>query len=202
MSKFYRCTFQFFKTDDGTFAQNVVCMEDASETQTLSQIGTTLDQQWWGLNSLAALRRMSTNVMRLEVIHIQRIDISPPPLTFPFSTALTVGNSGFNFLHQTLGLVFRIFDGSGGPAHRGRVYHYGTPTTFVQRQGPSPAGVTEFNILRDHWLNQFGPLPVSNLFWNIFHRDQVGAARFTRVTDIRLSPRLGVQRRRNFGVGM
>ncbi len=203
MSKFYRCTLQWRKNDATLFGQNVLCMEDASETMPLATIGQIMDEQWWGLAAGNALRLWTTNVVRLETVFIQRLDVTPSPASFPYTARGAVGNSSFNVKHPVLGFCFRLFDGGGGPRHRGRVYHYGTRSDWLSDAGPDNATLTtQIAALRDIWLNAFGPLPTSGLHWNLFHRDLSGAARFTRVTDIRLSPRLVVQRRRNFGVGM
>lgn len=201
MSAFYRVTITFRNTVIGTLAQNVIYMEDPSETLTPDAIRTRIDTFWWGSGAATQLRAMSSFQSQLFGLSIQKISPSPPGGTIPLTPALTVGNHGTAPFHPTLGFCFTLLDGLAGKKHRGRVYHCSTPTNLVSNGTPAATALTLFASLRDNWLNAFGPLPTSDLHWNIFHRDEVGAARFTRVTDLRLSPVIRVQRRRNIGVG-
>lgn len=197
----WRCTFTFRNTRVGLFSQNVIHMEDSSNVKTAQQIGTELDSGWWGLSAGAGLRNMTSNSYKLLNISLQRIDSSPAGGSIPFISAGAIGSIGATEVHPTVGFIFTLLDGGAGPQHRGRVYHSGTPAGQLVDGSPSAAAQTAFTSLRDTWLNRYGPLPTSGLNWVIWHRDKVGDARWTRVTDIRLAPFGRCQRRRNFGVG-
>jgi hypothetical protein len=201
MSAFWRCTLTFRNTLIGTLAQNVLYMEDASETLQPDAIRIKLEQFWWGSAANIQLRAMSSFNSQLFGLSLQKISPAPPGGTIPMTAPLTVGNHGVAPLHPTLGFCFTLLDGGAGRKHRGRVYHCGTPGNLISNGVPAANAITLWTTLRDAWLNAFGPLPTSDLFWNIFHRSEQGDARFTRVVDLRLSPVIRVQRRRNIGVG-
>jgi len=201
MSAFWRCTMTFRNTVVGTLSQNVLYMEDASETKTPDTIRALLESDWWGTTAGSALRAISSFQSQLFGISLQKISPAPPGGTIPVSPSLTAGNIGVAPFHPVLGFCFTLLDGGAGRKHRGRIYHCSTPSNQILNGVPSSGALTLFATLRTNWLNSFGPLPTTGLSWNIFHRNEVGDARFTRVTDFRISPVVRVQRRRNIGVG-
>jgi hypothetical protein len=197
----WRCTFTFRNTRLGLFSQNVVHMEDSSNIKTPQQIGSTLDSNWWGLGGTGGLRAMTSTSYKLLNISLQRIDTTPQGGSVPFISQGATGAVQATEVHPTVGFIFTLLDGGAGPRHRGRVYHSGTPTGYLFDGTPSATANATWTTLRDDWLNRFGPLPTTGLNWVIWHRDQQGDARWTRVIDIRLAPFGRCQRRRNFGVG-
>lgn len=190
----HRCTFQYFKTDDSTIGQNVLYFHNPDGVLTTSAIGTELNGNFW-----VYCKPFTTNVVRLETIFIKTVDSIPEGATFPFAADLSLGSLGFNVLHQVIGPVFQFFDGIGGPQHRGRMYPYGVASNQLNRNGPQPSMVTLFNTWRTNMLNRYGPTGASPLRHVIWHRT---SKTWDGITDYRLAPRLGVQRRRNFGVGL
>ena len=199
----WRATLIWKNTFELSFGQNVLHFNDPTNALTTDQIGGIIDNSWWGTNATPALRAMTANMTSLDFINLQRIDTNPAGGIIGFSSSKTVGNLVSNVWHEVVGYIFQLFDGFSGVRHRGRVYHYGTPSANGgnTRLGPGPATVTAFNTLRTHWLARFGPQGDSGLKWVIWHRGQVGDARWTQVSDIRISSKMGVQRRRNPGVG-
>jgi len=204
MSFIWRCTMNFFNTTNGTFAQNVIYMEDESELKTPDQIGALLDDNWWGATSgNPNLRNATSTNVRLETILFQRVFPLPPLGSTPYTTLLRAGGVGSAVKHAVLGIVFTIKDGQAGRAHRGRVYHYGVPGVLVTDAGPTPGNlVSTFNPIAAAWVDRFQTGGTSGLIWNIFHRGASNGGMFTRVASISVNPRLCVQRRRNFGVGI
>jgi len=196
----WRATFQWFKTDDSTFGQNVLYFNNQDNAMSLSAMGVELDQQWW-----TALKPLTTNVVRLDAIFFKDVGANPPGGTLPYATTLSTGTVGVNVMHQTLGFVFQIFDGTSGPKGRGRMYHYGSPSNHMNRSGPQPSAVTAFNTFRATWMTRYVTNGgTSGLRWVLWHRQsaQGDPAFASNITDIRLNPRICVQRRRNFGVGL
>ena len=193
-----RCTFQWFKTDDATFAQNVLYFDTDGNDLTPDTIGQDLQNNFW-----VFLKPMVSNVVRLEQIFIKELNNVPDTGAVPFSANLSVGTSGFNVLHQVLGPVFQFYDGGAGPKHRGRMYPYGVTSNHLNRSGPQPSLVTAFATWRTNMLTRYSNSGTSPLVHMIYHRrvapDPVA---WSPVTDYRLAPRLGVQRRRNFAVGL
>ena len=193
----WRCTFQFFKTDESTLGQNVLYFSNPENAMSVSQMGTELQDNWW-----VFLKPMISNTVRLEVIFFKQVDVIAAPGTVPWAANMSLGTGSFNAMHQVIGPVFQFFDGGSGPAHRGRMYPYCVSSNHLNRNGPQPSLITLFNTWRGQVLGRYGsPGGTSALTLNIWHRHpEVGNG--TSVKDIRLAPRLGVQRRRNFGVGM
>jgi hypothetical protein len=203
MSVIWRATVTWKYSSDNAFAQNVIYLEDPSETKTADYVGSKVELLWWGGSSSYALRRMTASAVQLWAIDLQKVHPLPVGGSIPYTPTRTTGAiTSANAWHYVVGIVFTIYDGGAGPRHRGRVYHYGTSNTTSLRMGPAGADLTNFPVLRDQWLNDFGPLPTSLLNWVIWHRDLTGTAKFTRVTDIRMQPFFGVQRRRTFGRGL
>lgn len=198
----YRITIQFKHTTDASLAQNVIHMEDPAGTLTPAAIGGIIENTWWGGSTNSALRLMTANAVSLDFIWIQRVDTTPPGGVLPYSPVKTAGTKVSNVWHEVVGFIFRLFDGGAGPSHRGRVYHFGTANTDSLRTGPSSGNVAQFNTLHDTWMAAFGPTGNSGLKWVLWHRNQVGNARWTQITDIRLSDKMGIQRRRNPGIGL
>lgn len=202
MSIVWRATLTFRNVALGVFSQNVLHFEDASETKSPDVVKNAIEQEWWGLSGSNRLVSMSSLNVQLINISLQRIDSTPAGGTIPFSTNNSNGSQGTGIVYPTVGLCFTLLDGGAGVKHRGRVYHTATPSNFLTNGVPSSACTTAFNALRTQWLNAFGPLPTTGLNWVIWHRQEQGNARWTRVVDIRLSPFARCQRRRNFGVGL
>ena len=205
MANFYRITMQYFNSAAGTTAQNVVCMEDASGTKTPEQIKDIMNLQWWGNATADALRFFSNTSTTLRKIFVQRVGTEFPEMVHEFVVTPTAGFNSDAILYPTIGLIFKLSDGFGGVRHRGRVYAPWCGNNLLGPAGVTSTATTRFNQvggLRDVWLNRFGPLPVADLFWNIRHRGQIGAAEFTRVTNITMSGIGGNQRRRNIGIGL
>jgi len=202
MSTFWRATLTWFNVNTGLFAQNVLFLEDASTTKTPATIAAAIENSWWGPTASTGLRAMSSFHTKLLNISLQKVSPAPAGGTIPIAGSNSAGNIGTGVVHPVVGFCFTLLDGQAGKQHRGRIYHTGTPSTLVLNGAPSPSAATAFATLRDSWLNSFGPLPTTDLFWNLFHRNAVGAAQFTRIVDIRLNNFLRVQRRRNYGVGM
>jgi hypothetical protein len=198
----WRATLTWLYVTDQVIAQNVLHMLDPSGTMTHTQVGSIIENQWWGSAAGLALRAMTIQNVTLNSIQLQRVDTTPPGGVLPYNTLKQGGGVVGTFWHEVVGFVFSIYDGGAGPAHRGRIYHFGTPSNANTRVGPSASNQNSFNLLRDDWLNKFGELPTSNLHWVIWHRGKQGDERWTKIKDIRLSPRFGIQRRRNPGVGM
>lgn len=200
----WRCTLQYLNTTDGGFAQNVLHMNDPAGTALPEEVGSIMDQQWWGSAAFPALDVMSANNVRLDSMTVQKIAPDPVGGIIPITVAKRLGQVVSNNYHHTIGVIFQLKDGLGGRMHRGRVYHYGSPSTNIglTRNGPGASTITIFNTLRGRWLSRFGEGGSTPLRWVIWHRNQVGDARWTNVVDIGLSPFLGVQRRRNPHVGL
>lgn len=201
MSVFYRVTATMFNSGTALRGQNVMYFEDPSETKTMPQLAAAMDSNWWGASGSSALRFITAQLCRSESYTIQKVFPSPPSGGVPFTANGVGGAQATLVLYPTVGFVFQLFDGGSGAKHRGRLFHYGTPTNLTTNFTPNASAVTNFNTVRDTWLNAFGPLPTTGFFWCIFHRAEVGSAQFTRVTDIRLAPFLHHQRRRNFATG-
>lgn len=201
MSAIWRTTLTYRNVALGVFSQNVLHFEDASETKTPDAIKTSVEQFWWGLSGSDRLVSMSSLNVQLINISLQRIDTNPAGGTIPFGTNNSAGSQGTGIVYPTVGLCFTLLDGGSGRKHRGRVYHSATPSNFLTNGVPSSVAVNAFASLRTKWLNSFGPLPTEGISWVIWHRAEQGNARWSKVTDIRLSPFARCQRRRNFGVG-
>jgi len=203
LSVFWRVTLTWKYTSDNAFAQNVIYMEDPSETKTPDYIGQQIDNFWWGNLANVALRKSTASAVQLWAVDLQKVWPLPAGGSIPYPTVRGAGGvTSANAWHYVVGMVFTLYDGGAGPRHRGRVYHYGTPNTTGLRSGPAGADLTNFALTRLNWLDAFGPLPTTLLNWCLFHRDLTGSDRFTRITDIRLQPLFGVQRRRTFGRGL
>lgn len=198
----YRITCTWKNTFELSFAQNVIHMEDPANTLTPSQVGDLIDVEWWGGSTSTMLRIMTANMSQLDFLNIQRVDTTPAGGVLPYSTLKTKGTLVDNVFHEVVGYVFRLFDGGAGPRHRGRLYHFGTPSSSNTRLGPSAGNVTAFNTLRAAWLSKFGPSGSTGLRWVLWHRDLTGSARWSQINDIRLASAFGIQRRRNPGVGL
>jgi len=199
----WRATFTWKNTFELSFAQNVLHFYDGSNLMNVQEIGDKLRDNFWGAGSGGTLlRSMTANMCKWDQLTLQRIDTTPTGGVFPYQTGGPVGDKVDNVFHEVVGYVFRFYDGGSGPRHRGRMYHFGTPSGSYTRLGPSPGNITAFNVMRLAWLNAFGPLPTTGLNLVLWHRDFTGEARHTNVIDIRLSTTMGIQRRRNPGVGM
>lgn len=199
----WRATFTWRNTFELSFAQNVLHFEDSSNLMDVNAIGTVLLSDLWGTTLNAPrLRNMTANMCQFYNLQLQRIDTTPPGGVFPFQTGGPTGVIVDNVFHEVVGYVFRFYDGGAGPRHRGRMFHFGTPQSSNTRLGPSTGNIATFNSMRTNWLNSFGPLPTTGLSLVLWHRDFQGDARWSRVIDIRLAPSMGIQRRRNPGVGM
>ena len=203
MSVFWKATITYKYTSDNAFAQNVIYLEDPSESKTPDFIGTAVQNDWWGGALNQCIRKMTASAVQIWNLDLQKVWPLPAGGSIPFTLTRTTGAiTSANAWHYVVGYVFTLYDGGAGPRHRGRVYHYGTPNTTSLRTGPAGADLTNFPVMRDQLLNAWGPLPTTLLHWCIFHRDLTGADRFTRITDIRMQPLFGVQRRRTFGRGL
>jgi hypothetical protein len=202
MSAFWRATLTFRDTSRGLNSQNVLFFEDPSETKTADSLAAAINGEWWG-NNLSAhrLTELSSFNVVLQTISLQKVAPSPPGGTIPLSGNLSPGVVGGATVHPSVGFCFTLLDGGSGRKHRGRVYHSSTVSSLISNGAPNSSALTAFNTLRTQWLNAFGPLPTTTWNWVLFHRNEVGSARFTRITDIRLSPFARIQRRRNYGVG-
>lgn len=193
----WRATFQFFKTDEATIGQNVLHFNNPDNLMDVSQMGQELDNFFW-----AFLKPMLAPSVRLEVIYFRDMQSTPGAGTVPWVTQLTTGTGSFNAMHQCMGPVFQFFDGQAGPRHRGRMYPYCVNSGDLNRQGPQPSLVTKFNTWRTNMFGRYiTGTGVSPMKLMLHHRHPEGPD-FTFVKDLRLAPRLGVQRRRNFGVGL
>lgn len=200
----WRCTLTWKNTTDGGFGQNVLHFLEPTDQMLPEQVGALLDQQWWGSAANPALDVMTSNNTQLDSMTVQRIVPDPAQGLVPVATAKRLGQTVSNNYHHVVGMIFQLRDGLGGRAHRGRVYHYGSPSVNqgLTRLGPGAGTVTNFNTLRTRWLTRFGENGTSGLRWVIWHRGQQGNARWSHVSDIILAPVLGVQRRRNPHVGL
>lgn len=202
MSRFFKATVTMFNSGTALRGQNVLWFEDPSETKTESQLFTAIDTEWYGLGTTSnRYRELTAQLSKSESVTIQRISPGPPTGGQPFTMSSAGGVQATLILYPTVGFVFQLFDGGAGAAHRGRVYHYGTPSNLTSNFIPNTVAATKFALVRDAWLNAFGPLPTTGFHLCIFHRKLTGDARWTRVTDIRLGAFLHHQRRRNFATG-
>lgn len=204
MSFFYRCTLNWRNTQEGTNAQNVLHFEDPSDTKSEATIGAIIDNEWWGIDpGDNHLRQYTCDAVVLQSITIQRVWPLPALGSVFYITAQRPGHQGGPVKHPGLGFLFTLRDGGAGRAHRGRVYHYGAVGGHLFNAGPNPALLfpNAFPTLIDHWLNNFGPLPVMGIHWCIFHRNVQDAGRFTRVVNVSVSPIVAFQRRRRVGIG-
>lgn len=202
MSAFWRCTLTFFNTNLTLYSQNVIYMEDPSETLTAANVDAAIESNWWGFSGSNALRVMSSFHVRLQNASYQRIEPGPPLAGVPLPGNLISGAIGSGVTHPCVGFCFSLLDGLGGRRHRGRTYHCATASSSVTNGVPTSTTQAQWIAVRDNWLNSFGPLPTTGLHWNLFHRDLSGAARFTRIVDVRLNGFTRIQRRRNYGTGI
>jgi hypothetical protein len=200
----WRATLTYKNTTDGGFAQNVLHFLEPTDTMLPEQIGPLIDTQWWGSAANPALDVISANNTLLDAMTVQRIDTEPAGGTVPITVLKRLGQVTSNNYHHTMGLIFQLRDGVAGRAHRGRVYHYGSPSTGIglTRLGPSASTIPLFTTLRNRWMLRFGENGTTGLRWVIWHRNQTGDDRWTRVVDVILSSTLGCQRRRNPHVGL
>jgi hypothetical protein len=201
MSTFWRATITFFNSNTSLRSQNVLWFEDPSNIVTPASIAATIDSEWWGPSGSNRLRAMSSFHVKNESYTLQKVSPSPPGGGIPIVASGITGAVGTGVVYPTVGLCFTTLDGGSGRRHRGRVYHSGTPSSFLLNGVAGPSAITAFNTMRDGWLNAFGPLPTTGLHWCIFHRDLSGDARWTRINDIRMSTFPKCQRRRNFNIG-
>jgi len=201
VSTFWRVTVTFFNSGVALRGQNVIWLEDPSNIKTETQIAAAMDLNFWGPSGSSALVFMTAQLVKAESYTIQKVSPAPPSGGIPVTANQVGGSQATLVLYPTVGLIFQLFDGGAGSAHRGRIYHYGTPSNLATNFIPNATAASRFATVRDTWLNAFGPLPTSGLHWCIFHRKLVGDARWTRVTDIRMAPFLHHQRRRNFATG-
>lgn len=201
MSAFWRCTITYLNVRTQLRSQNVVWMEDPSGNASAIVLGAALDMYWWGNQSPSGLRQMSSFNVKNEGYQLQRVSPAPPMGSVPVVGSNMTGSIGGTIAYPTVGLLFTLYDGGSGRKHRGRVYHSATAATDLTDSVPAGSVLTRFPILRDAWLNAFGPLPTSGFYWNIYHRKESGDARWTRVKDIAMQPYAKCQRRRNFGYG-
>lgn len=197
----YRCTLTYRNVALGVFSQNVIHLEDSSNIKSPEQIRDALQQEFWGLSGAPRLSLISSLNVQWTSLSLQRVDSNPTGGTIPLGATLISGSQGSGVLYPTVGFCFTLLDGGSGPRHRGRLYHSATPANLLNNGIPTSVAVTNFQTLRDQWLNAFGPLPTTGLHWVLWHRDLQGDARWTRIVDIRLSPFARCQRRRNFGTG-
>lgn len=200
----WRATLTFKNTTDPAFGQNVLYFEDPTDAMTPLQIGGLIDTQLWATSAVGGLVNLTANNVQLNAITLQRVDTTPPQATQPFTPAQTNGIVVSNNFHHVVGMIFQLLDGSAGKRHRGRMYHYGSPSTNLglSRAGPGASTVPLFDTWKSRMLARFGPTGSTGLKWVLWHRDQVGSARWTQIVDFRLSTVLGVQRRRNPNVGL
>lgn len=200
----WQLTATWKNTTNGTFAQNVLYFKDGPGTMTAAQVAAKFDDDWWGSNTIAGFMRNFTSAnVRLEGMSLRIVSplvgAGSEPVTGQLRTG-TVGNTQF---HVCLGLVFTLKDGGAGRSHRGRFYHYGVPDGMVTKSGITTANLTG---TIQTWINniivKFGPEPTSGLRLMLRHKTGPLAGTFTEVTEIRCAPNFGVQRRRNFAIGL
>lgn len=204
MSVFWRATLNWRNTTEGTNAQNVLYFEDTSEVKTADQIGVIIDDSFWGTGGASGELRnfTSTNVV-LQTISLQRIRPLPALGSTPFVTQQRFGVNGSATRHVCLCYIFTFKDGGAGKKHRGRMYHFGHTNSQSDIKGPLAGNVTG---TMTQWANniiaRFGPAGTTGLILCLFHRGAAAGSEFTRVTSIQPRPFFGLQRRRNYNVGM
>jgi len=202
----WRIVLNWKNTTLNTLAQNVIYMKDPDGLKTAEQIGAIIDVEFWGATTLGGegtLRNFTSTNVRLDSLSLQRVSPSPPQGTIPYSTALQTGTDGSAVRHPVLGQLFTLKDGLAGRKHRGRFYHYGVTTAKSNTGGMKSGDIT--NEVTDWCIEmktKFMNPATTGLFWMLHHRNAVDGDDFTEIVSIQPRPIFGIQRRRNFGVGI
>lgn len=204
MPPVWRVTMTWKNTTDLAFGQNVIYMLDSVGNKTAAEVGGLIDTQLWATSAVGGLVNLTANNTILNAITLQRVDTVPPQATQPFTPAQTGGIIVSNNYHHVVGMIFQLLDGNAGKRHRGRMYHYGSPSVNLglSRSGPGASTIPLFDTFKSRMIARFGPSGSTGLRWVLWHRDLAGDARWSQVVDMRLSTVLGVQRRRNPNVGL
>jgi hypothetical protein len=204
MSIKYKVTLNWRNTVLGLNAQNVLYFRDESGTKTVDQIGALIDDNFWGsLTVNGELRNFTSTNVRLDGQTIQQLTPNNPQAGVPYTGQLRSGASGTAVVHPCVGLVFTLKDGSAGRAHRGRIYHYGATVGQTQNSNPTAANIAgTFAQWMANILVRFGPGATTGLRLMLHHGNLIGDSNFTDVMSMRVNPVYGIQRRRNFNVGL
>lgn len=203
-TNYWRATLNWKNTAVNQFAQNVLHFAEPSGVLQPDQVGSVIDNLWWGDTANSSLRNYTSGNVVLQSITLQLLEPGPTQGGIPFVTRQAAGSATGLVKHPALGFVFAIKDGLAGKSHRGRFYHYGANGTHLLDGGPASAILTPTALfsLTGLWMERFGPAGNTQLRWQLFHRKLVGTARFTQVTSVEVRPICGVQRRRRIGIGL
>lgn len=177
----------------GRTVQNVFHMHNQDGTLTDEQIAQEILTQW-----LPQVKRRSGPGCNFTFLEVRRVDNLNPPS--PYITQVNVTGTGSNFNHpQVVCEKLRFQTALAGKRNRGRYYiplvgQHGDLNDVVN--APAMVILTEVcQILTDRFCKSSGG-PIGLCIW---HRD---TRTHTMCTSIIPSATYGIQRRRNFGIGI
>lgn len=182
------------QTMDGEVYQNVFHMDNPDGLTNPSDIADDIVTHW-----IPAIRPYQTNILQYVNIEVRRVS---PAGAAPYNRPLAIfGGSGFRPPHVVAGAVFQFHSATAGRHGRGRYYMAATNSTWYNIGFLSPQGVTESTVVTAAWKGRYVDAGhPSTLSLKVVSKADPSFN--VTVTDIVCRTLWGIQRRRNYTVGI
>lgn len=179
----------------GQTMQNVLHFTNPDDTLTLPAVCTDIRDNW-----LASMSNCSTSSFTYTLVRADRVDVASPPSPATLAVAVAgVGTPTTN--HVVLCFIFKLRTGVGGRRGRGRIYTMAPRADWISNSVPTGAGSAFMTgTVIPALLARYGPTGASPLILGVASRDD--PTDIKSVESIAVANYMGVQRRRNIGVGI
>lgn len=179
----------------GQTLQNVIHFTNPDDTMTLPAICTEIRDFW-----CSPMSNCSTSSFSYTLIRAERVDTSTPPT--PATLAVAVAGVGTPTTpHVVLAFIFKLRTVVGGRRGRGRIYVMAPRADWVANSVPTGAGSAFMTgTVIPAIMGRYGPTGVSPLILGVCSRED--PTDIKGVESIAVASYMGVQRRRNIGVGI